>query len=138
MTKGKVMNKLTLCLLMVLFMTGCSSSGHQAAADAHAAAPASAKQLNAGEINSAMIGRKHSSVTTTGYPFSQTLNPDGTATIKISSEPMQKGSWVITEDVICVSYQKYGKECNKVLSDGASIWFVDSTTNKTNNKFSAK
>jgi hypothetical protein len=66
------------------------------------------------------------------------LNPDGTATIKISSEPMQTGAWVITEDVICVSYQKYGKECNKVLSDGVTIWFVDSVKNKTNNKFTVQ
>ncbi|MDQ3201546.1 MAG: hypothetical protein M3Q94_05165 [Pseudomonadota bacterium] len=132
------MNKLILCLLMVLFMTGCASSGHQAAADAHADAPPSAKQLSAGEINSTVIGREHSSVTATGYSFTETLNPDGTAVIKISSEALQKGYWVMTEDIICVSYQKYGKECNKVLSDGASIWFVDSTTHKTNNKFSVK
>jgi hypothetical protein len=106
--------------------------------DAHADAPPTAKQLNASEINSTVIGRKHSSVTSTGYPFSETLNPDGTATIKISSEPMQTGAWVITEDVICVSYQKYGKECNKVLSDGVTIWFVDSVKNKTNNKFTVQ
>lgn len=138
MTEVKIMNKLVLCLLMVLSMTGCSSSGHQAAADAHADAPPSAKQLNASEINSTVIGREHSSVTTTGYSFTETLKPDGTAVIQISSEPMQKGSWVMTGDVICVSYQKYGKECNKVLSEGTSIWFVDSKTNKTNNKFSSK
>ncbi|VVM43651.1 hypothetical protein PS645_00380 [Pseudomonas fluorescens] len=132
------MNKLIIYSLLGLFMTGCSSSGHQAAADAHAAAPASAKQLNASEINSTVIGRQHSSVTSTGYPFSETLNPDGTAVINISGESTQKGNWVITKDVICVSYQKYGKECNKVLSDGNSFWFVDSTTNKTNNKFSVK
>lgn len=132
------MNKLIIYPLLALFITGCSSSGHQAAADAHAAAPASAKQLTASEINSTVIGRKHSSVTSSGYSFSETLNPDGTAVITISGESMQKGSWVMTEDVICVSYQKYGKECNKVLSDGTAIWFVDSTTNKTNNKFSVK
>lgn len=132
------MNKLIIYLAIMLFMTGCSSSGHQAAADAHADAPATAKQLNASEINSTVIGRKHSSVTSTGYPFSETLNPDGTAVIQISSESMQTGRWVIVEDVICVTYQKYGKECNKVLSDGTTIWFVDSMSNKTNNKFTAK
>ena len=132
------MNKLIVYSLVVLFMTGCSSSGHQASADAHADAPANAKQLSASEIHSTVIGRKHSSVTSTGYPFSQTLNPDGTAVIQISTEQMQTGRWVMTENVICVSYQKYGKECNKVLTDGTVIWFVDSVSNKTNNKFTVK
>jgi len=132
------MNNIIACSIVVLLLAGCSSSGHQAAMDAHADAPATAKQLNASEINSTVIGRKHSSVTSTGYPFSETLNPDGTSTIQISSEPMQAGTWVITEDVICVSYQKYGKECNKVLSDGVTIWFVDSVKNKTNNKFTVQ
>lgn len=132
------MNKIMACSIVVLLLAGCSSSGHQAAMDAHADAPPTAKQLNASEINSTVIGRKHSSVTSTGYPFSETLNPDGTATIKIFSEPMQTGAWVITEDVICVTYQKYGKECNKVLSDGVTIWFVDSVKNKTNNKFTVQ
>lgn len=132
------MNKLAIYLMVALFMTGCSSSGHQAAVEAHADAPPSAKQLSASEINSTVIGRKHSSVTSTGYPFSEVLNADGTAIIQISSEPMQSGSWVIVEDVICVTYQKYGKECNKVLSDGYTIWFVDSVNNKTNNKFTVK
>lgn len=132
------MNKVIIYSLIMLFMAGCSSSGHQAAVDAHADAPASAKQLSASEINATVIGRKHSSVTSTGYPFSETLNPDGTAEIQISSESMQTGRWVIVEDVICVTYQKYGKECNKVLTDGVSIWFVDSVNNKTNNKFTVK
>jgi len=132
------MNKVIIYSLVVLFMTGCSSSGRQSAADAHADAPANAKQLSGSEINSAVIGRKHSSVTSTGYPFTEILNPDGTAIIQISSEPMQSGQWVITEDVICVTYQKYGKECNKVLTDGVAIWFVDSVNNKTNNKFTVK
>ncbi|WP_150770235.1 hypothetical protein [Pseudomonas fluorescens] len=131
------MSKLLLCAAVFLCMAGCSSSGHQAAADAHADAPANAKQLSGSEINSTVVGRKHSSVTSTGYPFSETLNPDGTSMIQISSEPMQSGTWVITEDIICVSYQKYGKECNKVLSDGVTIWFVDSVKNTTNNKFTA-
>jgi|GEM_PF-2541971 PBP1b-binding outer membrane lipoprotein LpoB len=132
------MNKVIIYSLVVLFMTGCSSSGRQSAADAHADAPANAKQLSGSEINSAVIGRKHSSVTYTGYPFTEILNPDGTAIIQISSEPMQTGQWIITEDVICVTYQKYGKECNKVLTDGVAIWFVDSVNNKTNNKFTVK
>lgn len=132
------MNRVVIYSIFILLMAGCSSSGHQAALDAHADAPPTAKQLSASEINSTVIGRKHSSVTSTGYPFSETLNPDGTATIQISSEPMQTGAWVITEDVICVSYQKYGKECNKVLSDGVTIWFVDSVKNKTNNKFTVQ
>lgn len=132
------MNKIIVYSLVMLFMAGCSSSGHQAAVDAHADAPANAKQPNASEINSTVIGRKHSSVTSTGYPFSETLNPDGTAVIQISSESMQNGRWVIVEDVICVTYQKYGKECNKVLSDGTTLWFVDSMSNKTNNKFTLK
>ncbi|MHC8343750.1 hypothetical protein [Pseudomonas sp. RT6P73] len=132
------MNKVIIYSLIMLFMAGCSSSGHQAAADAHADVPANAKQLSANEINSSVIGRKHSSVTSTGFPFSQTLNPDGTAVIQISTESMQTGQWVITEDIICVTYQKYGKECNKVLTDGANIWFVDSVSNKTNNKFTVK
>jgi PBP1b-binding outer membrane lipoprotein LpoB len=133
----KAVNKKILCAAVVLFITGCSSSGHQAAVDAHADAPAHAKQLSGSEINSTVIGRKHSSVTSTGYPFSETLSPDGTARIQISSESMQSGTWVITEDVICITYQKYGKECNKVLSDGVTIWFVDSVKNTTNNKFTA-
>ncbi|MDB6143848.1 MAG: hypothetical protein JWP80_2892 [Pseudomonas sp.] len=137
-TKVKLMNKVIIYSAVVLFMTGCSSSGHQSAADAHAAAPANAKQLSGGEISSTFIGRTHSSVTSTGYTFSETLNADGTATIQISGEPRQSGSWVITEDVICVTYQKYGKECNKVLSDGVAVWFVDSVSNKTNNMFSIK
>ncbi|MCS3838722.1 hypothetical protein HNR03_003330 [Pseudomonas sp. JAI111] len=132
------MNKVIIYSLVVLYMTGCSSSGHQTAADAHAAAPANAKQLSGSEINSTVIGRKHSSVTSTGYPFTETLNPDGTAVIQISSDPEQAGHWVIMEDVICVTYQKYGKECNKVLTDGVAIWFVDSVNNKTNNKFKVK
>lgn len=115
-----------------------NASGHQTATDAHAAAPASAKQLSGSEIRSMVIGRQHSSVTTTGYPFSETLNPDGTATIQISSEPTQTGNWTLTDDVICVAYAKYGKECNKVLSDGVAIWFVDNLKNTTNNKFSIK
>lgn len=131
------MNKIILSAVVLLCIAGCSSSGHQAAADAHADAPASAKQLNSNEINSTIIGRKHSSVTSTGYPFSETLNTDGTANIQISSEPMQSGTWVIEDDVICISYQKYGKECNKVLIEGTTIWFVDSVKNKTNNKFTA-
>ncbi|WP_150746519.1 hypothetical protein [Pseudomonas fluorescens] len=131
------MNKLILCAAVILCMAGCSSSGNKAALDAHADAPANAKQLSGSEINSTVIGRKHSSVTSTGYPFSETLLADGTARIQISSESMQSGNWVITEDVICITYQKYGKECNKVLSDGSTIWFVDSMTNKTNNKFTA-
>lgn len=131
------MNKIILFAVVMLCLVGCSSSGHQAAVDAHADAPANAKQLSGSEINSTVIGRKHSSVTSTGYPFSETLNADGTAKIQISSEAMQSGTWVITGDVICVTYQKYGKECNKVLSDGSTIWFVDSVKNKTNNKFTA-
>lgn len=131
------MNKLLLCAAMMLCMGGCSSSGHQAAADAHADAPANAKQLSGSEINSTVVGRKHSSVTSSGYPFSETLNADGTSKIQISSETLQSGTWVITDDVICITYQKYGKECNKVLSDGVTIWFVDSVSNKTNNKFTA-
>ncbi|CAI8739011.1 hypothetical protein [Pseudomonas sp. fls2-241-R2A-110] len=132
------MNKVIIYSLVVLFMTSCSSSEHQTAVDAHADAPASAKQLNGSEINATVIGRKHSSVTSTGYPFTETLNPDGTAVIQISSDPMQSGYWVITENVICVTYQKYGKECNKVLTDGVAVWFVDSVNNKTNNKFTVK
>lgn len=131
------MNKLLLCAAMMLCMAGCSSSGHQAAADAHADAPANAKQLSGSEINSTVVGRKHSSVTSSGYPFSETLSADGTSKIQISSETLQSGTWVITDDVICITYQKYGKECNKVLSDGVTIWFVDSVSNKTNNKFTA-
>jgi hypothetical protein len=133
--KVRAMNKLLLPVAVALLVVGCSS-GHQAASDAHAAAPANAKQLSGSEINEVLIGRKHSSVTTTGYPFSETLNRDGTATINISSEPMQTGNWTITEDVICVSYKKYGEECNRVLSDGVSVWLVDKTKNTTNNKFS--
>jgi outer membrane lipoprotein-sorting protein len=132
------MKKLLFCALAILFMIGCASSGNQAALDAHADAPATAKQLTGSEIKTTVIGRKHSSVTSTGYPFSQVLSADGTAQIQISSKSMQSGSWVITEDVICVAYQKYGKECSRVLTDGGSIWFVDSATNKTNNKFTVK
>jgi hypothetical protein len=132
------MNKLMAPIVVVLFMAGCASSGHQTATDAHAAAPANAKQLSGSEISAMVIGRKHSSVTATGYPFSETLNSDGTATIQIASEPMQTGTWTITDDVICVAYQKYGKECNKVRSDGVAIWFVDSVKNTTNNRFSVK
>ncbi|MED7669917.1 hypothetical protein GXB78_22155 [Pseudomonas moraviensis subsp. stanleyae] len=131
------MKKIIFCALAILFMVGCASSGHQAALDAHADAPANARQLTGSEIKTTVIGRKHSSVTSTGYPFSQVLSADGTAQIHISSESMQSGSWVVTEDVICITYQKYGKECSKVLTEGGSIWFVDSTTNKTNNKFIA-
>lgn len=130
------MNKTLLCTAVVFCMAGCSSSGHQAAVDAHGDVPASAKRLNGSEINSTIIGRKHSSVTATGYPFSETLNADGTATIKIYSDPLQSGTWTLTDDVLCVSYQKYGKECNKVLSDGTTTWFVDSVKNTTNNTFS--
>jgi hypothetical protein len=122
----------------LLLMAACTSSGHQAAADAHANPPPTAKTLSASEINATVIGRKHASVTSTGYPFSETLNPDGTATIKISTEAIQTGAWVMSDDVLCVTYQKYGKECNKVLSDGVSIWFVDSVSKKTNNKFSVQ
>jgi len=104
------MKKLLFCAVAILFMIGCASSGNQAALDAHADAPATAKQLTGSEIKTTVIGRKYSSVTSTGYPFSQVLSADGTAQIQISSESMQSGSWVITGDVICVAYQKYGKE----------------------------
>lgn len=132
-----VMKNLIFCAVAILFMIGCASSGNQAALDAHADAPATAKQLTGSEIKTTVIGRKHSSVTSTGYPFSQVLSADGTAQIKISSESMQSGSWVVTEDVICITYQKYGKECSRVLSEGSAIWFVDNVTNKTHNKFIA-
>lgn len=131
------MNKVLFSAAVILCMVGCSSSGHQAALDAHADAPANVKQLSGSEINSTVIGRKHSSVTSSGYTFSETLSADGTAKILISSEAPQSGNWVITGDVICITYKKYGKECSKVLSDGVAIWFVDSVTNKTNNKFIA-
>lgn len=133
-----VMNRAIIYSLVVLFVAGCSSTGHEAATAAHADAPPNARQLSASEIQSTVIGRKHSSVTATGYAFSETLNPDGTAVIQISSESLQTGQWIMTEDVICVSYKKYGKECNKVLTDGVVIWFVDSVSNKTNNKFTVK
>lgn len=104
--------------------------------DAHAPAPEDARQLKGIEINEALIGRQLSSVTSTGYKFSETPNPDGTAAIEIKGEPRQSGRWTIVEDVICVNYQKYGNECNTVRTDGDSIWLVDKTSNTTNNKFS--
>lgn len=133
------MSKLLTLTLVLICMGGCASGGHQTtAADAHSPPPANAKQLSGGEINSKVIGRTHSSVTTTGYQFTEILNPDGSAIIEISSESKQKGSWVLTDDVICVEYQKYGKECNKVFTDGVRIWFVDSEKNTTNNTFTVK
>lgn len=132
------MNSLTGVVVLSLLLTGCANSGSDAAAKAHAPAPENAKQLSGSEIQSVVIGRKHSSVTSTGHSFSETLNPDGTATIEISGDGKQRGSWVITDNIICVSYQKYGKECNIVRSDGNSIWFVDSEKHTTNNKFSSQ
>lgn len=122
-------------VVVALLLAGCSS-GHQAAMDAHAPAPEDARQLKGSEINEALIGRQLSSVTSTGYKFSETLNLDGTATIEIKGELRQSGRWTIAEDVICVTYQKYGKECNTVRTDGDSVWLVDKTSNTTNNKFS--
>ncbi|VVO44958.1 hypothetical protein [Pseudomonas fluorescens] len=127
------MDKL-LPVIVALLLAGCSS-GHQAANDAHAPAPADARQLKGSEINEALIGRQHSSVTTTGYEFKETFIQDGTAKIKIEGEPEQIGRWMIAEDVICVTYKKYGEECNTVRTDGVSIWLVDKTKNTTNNKF---
>jgi len=125
-----------LLVIIALLLAGCSS-GHQAAIEAHAPAPApeDARQLMGSEINEALIGRQHSSVTTTGYKFKETFSQDGTVSIKIEGEPEQIGRWMITEDVICVTYKKY-EECNTVRTDGTSIWLVDKTKNTTNDKFS--
>jgi starvation-inducible outer membrane lipoprotein len=129
------MGKLVTAIAVALLLSGCSS-GPQSPNEAHTPAPPGAKQLSGDEIHQALIGRKLQSETAKGQPFWETLSPDGTAAIQIAKDPVQKGVWTIANDVICVTYQQYGKECNTVHSEGSSVWLVDETSKKTNNKYS--
>ena len=122
-----------LCLIACLSFTSHALAGD--AADAHSAPPASARQLSGGEIQSTLVGHKLSSLTESGYPFSETLNADGTSTINISTESTQHGTWKVSGDVVCISYAKYGEECNYFRTDGVSYWSIDKAKNTTNNKF---
>lgn len=119
-------------------ITACSSSGNGAAEDAHSAPPLNARKLNANEIKTELIGKKISSVTQSGYPFSEVLNADGSSILKIPSEPTQSGNWTLKGDIICTNYKKYGEECNTIVTDGTSFWSIDSIKNTTNNKFSVQ
>lgn len=94
------------------------------------------EQLSGDEIHQVLIGRELKSKTAKGEPFPETLSPGGAALIKIANYPEVKGNWTVAGDVICVTYKEYGKECNTVHSDGASVLLVDQNTKKTNNKFS--
>ncbi|MGV8920039.1 MAG: hypothetical protein ACOH2R_19905 [Pseudomonas sp.] len=123
-------------IALVICLAGCAQGGNSPAADAHAPAPPTAKQLKGNEINAALIGRSHQSVTTTGYSFTEMLMEDGTAVITITGNPTQRGKWKVTGDVICVTYPEYGEECNTVSADAQSIWLIDNTKKTTNNKFS--
>lgn len=129
------MSKLLTAMAVALFLAGCSS-GHQAPNDAHTPAPPGAKHLSGDEIQQALVGRKLTSTTESGHTFWETLNPDGTASIQIKGDAVEKGNWTVAGDVICVNYKKYGKECSTAHSDGTSVWFVDQTKKTTNNKFS--
>ncbi|TFB40915.1 MULTISPECIES: hypothetical protein [unclassified Pseudomonas] len=129
------MSKLLTAITVAFFLSGCSS-GPQIPNDAHTPAPAGAKQLSGDEIHQVLIGRELKSKTAKGEPFSETLSPGGAALIKIANYPEIKGNWTVAGDVICVTYKEYGKECNTVHSDGASVWLVDQNTKTNNNKFS--
>ncbi|KPG95449.1 hypothetical protein AEQ67_19660 [Pseudomonas sp. RIT-PI-q] len=129
------MSKLLTAFAVTLFLAGCAS-GQQTPNAAHMPAPPGAKQLSGAEIHQTLIGRKLQSETAGGLPFWETLSPDGTAAIQIAKDPIQKGSWTVAGDVICVTYQEYGKECNTAHSDGVSVWLVDQTKKTTNNRFS--
>jgi hypothetical protein len=120
---------------LMILMCGCAGGVSSPAKEAHSPAPPGARQLSGAEITSQFIGRSHTSVTTSGASFSETLMQDGTARIQITGSPEKTGQWSITGDVLCVNYVAYGKECNIVKADDKYVWFVDSTKGTTNNSF---
>lgn len=128
-----VISKLLTAIAVAVFLPGCSSGPPN---DAHSPAPPGAKQLSGDEIHQVLIGRELKSKTAKGEPFSETLSPGGAALIKIANYPEAEGNWTVAADVICVTYKAYGKKCNTVHIDSASVWLVDEESKKINNKFS--
>lgn len=122
-------------LAIACLLTACAGGGSSPATDAHSPPSPQAKTLSGDEITSQFIGRPHSSVTSTGQPFSETLTPDGKARIRIAGSPEALGSWTLSGNVICVVYPAYGQECSIVKADDQFVWFVDSNKGGTNNRF---
>jgi hypothetical protein len=122
-------------ITLAIILTGCAGGGSSPAKDAHAPAPPSARQLSGNEISTQVIGRTHNSVTTAGQTFSETLTPDGSARINITGSPAATGDWTLKGDVLCVTYEAYGQECNIVKTDEQWLWFIDSNKGTTNNRF---
>lgn len=119
---------------LLSLLIGCSG-GSSPAKDAHSPAPPAAKQLSGSQISTQFIGRLHQSVTASGQSFSEILTQDGRAKINITGSPEATGDWTLSGDVLCVTYEAYGKECNTVKADDQWFWFIDSTKGTTNNRF---
>jgi hypothetical protein len=122
--------------VVAVLLAGCTGGGSSSIKDAHSPASPAAKQLSGAEISKQFIGRSHQSVTSGGQTFTELLTADGRAKINIAGDPEATGDWRIADDVICVNYSVYGKECSIVKADDRWFWFIDSTKGTTNNRFS--
>lgn len=98
-----------------------------------------ATYLSGQQLESAVVGKKLTSKTTRGVPFSVTFGPGGTGNVAIAGQsgPVK---WDIKGDVLCFEAHLNNQtqhECDRVREVGANYEFIDSTTGAVNNTYTA-